>query len=1052
MPQTPVIHILARDSNLRGDLFARLMADLFVALGYGQPRLNIHKSGRELDLEADHRLESRRAIAECKATARPVGGDDVNKFVGALDAEYDSERPVIGYFISLSGFRETAVEQEKKRRRTRIVTLTGPQVIEELVRGRILVPKERATELAGRCCAREHELVLDPEPILLAHDRGWIWVVYYNERKARTHFVLIHADGTLLAKKLADEVIATDKVSARCLRGLSCLNPRPSTHDSDGEVAEALDAYRRYLADECGYILLDGMPADGDIGSRQLRLENLFIPLHLDISVRKDGEQTEVKREFVGAVLGEHSRLALLAAPGGGKSTLVKRLAVAYADPSRRTQICDELPKRDWLPLFFRCRELRGLARGSFSDLIDALCQREHVRQHAETFRAHLERELLAGRVLLLVDGLDEISDTGDRAAFVCTLRTTLRAYPNIAIVATSREAGFRHVAAHLAPVCTSAMVSAFDADDIRRLSVAWHREVINDSEKVRADAENFAETIAKSDRIMLLAVNPLLLTTLLLVKRWVGRLPTRRAVLYGKAVEVLLMTWNVEGHYPIPEEEAIPQLCYVAATMMLNGIQKISRPRLVATLQEARRNLTTELGYVQGTVEDFIHRVEDRSSLLMMTGYDVEDGQLVEFFEFRHLTFQEFLTARAMVEGWFPGRKDNDTLASVLESHFEDEKWSEVIPLAAVLGRTATESLIERLTSHLRRLSEHGNGLTDVGDQTGDHRVKGRSLCLTLRTCLADEAAAPPTTIVSAIRELVRHGSLLISAPHNSVLPRGKYGEVLREEARRAFLESSSDSDNLGDALLLAVWWQTVKDESYVGYAEVASKFACMLREGTRESRCEGALGCGYLCYQLDSGVLRADRADIATHLNDAGRFLLQMLFTEDLAQQCASAYALGGLGAYRLWSPSASTTVIGRCLELWLNDTNKTLARLGGRALTTFPIIPRQDIIAQQLISNEKLVTLFDMYNELDDRIEKPATLVIAYYTRSPLSDPQIIERVRTLLKEYSDLRFYRPRRVLNDILEALVIEPDLSERSRQLGRRRRLRSEPKKVKRSE
>ena len=71
--------------------------------------------------------------------------------------------------------------------------------------------------------------------------------------------------------------------------------------------------------------------------------------------------------------------------------------------------------------------------------------------------------------------------------------------------------------------------------------------------------------------------------------------------------------------------------------------MQKISRPRLAALLQEARDALPTELGYVKGTVDQFIHRVEDRSSLLMMTGHDVEDSRLVEFFEFRHLTFRSF-------------------------------------------------------------------------------------------------------------------------------------------------------------------------------------------------------------------------------------------------------------------------------------------------------------------------------------------------------------------------------------------------------------------------
>ena len=36
-----------------------------------------------------------------------------------------------------------------------------------------------------------------------------------------------------------------------------------------------------------------------------------------------------------------------------------------------------------------------------------------------------------------------------------------------------------------------------------------------------------------------------------------------------------------------------------------------------------------------------------------MMTGHDVvdSDGTLTEFYEFRHLTFQEYLTAKAVVE-----------------------------------------------------------------------------------------------------------------------------------------------------------------------------------------------------------------------------------------------------------------------------------------------------------------------------------------------------------------------------------------------------------------
>lgn len=1015
------IRILEKDNNRRGDLFGRLMADLFVALGYEPPRLNVHKSGREVDLEAEHRLEPRRAVAECKATAKPIGGDDVNKFVGALDAERAGrdKKPVSGYFISLSGFKETALEQEKQGRRTKIVTLTGPQVVDELVNGRILVARERATESAGRLCGGSPDLELDPEAELLAHKRGWIWAIYYLDGKHRTHFALVHADGTLLAQALAEEVIAADGDCGGRLHELTCLNPPPPDRSDDKRVREALAAYARYLANECGTIQLDGLPADSEVGSRRLRLEDLFVPLHLDVEVRGGEEPRVLERQTVGAILADHSRLALLAPPGGGKSTLVKRLATAYGDPSRREEIADDLPDRDWLPLFFRCRELRSLARGSFADLLEALSERDPVRQHAAVFRAEVDRALLAGRVLLLVDGLDEISDPGDRAAFVCTLRSTLQAYPGIAMVVTSREAGFRHVAAHLATVCTKATLSPFNADDIRRLTVAWHTEVVGDTDQVRKDAEDLAASIARNDRILSLAVNPLLLTTLLLVKRWVGALPTRRAVLYDKAVEVLLMTWNVEGHEPLRQEEALPQLCYVASAMMLEGVQKVSRPRLASFLQEARDALPTELGFVQGTVEDFIHRVEDRSSLLMMSGLDVEDGRLVEFFEFRHLTFQEFLTARAMVEGWHPGRKDEDTLLSVLAPHIEDEEWREVIPLAAVLGGKQTDRLIQRLTERVRELDERS---------VPRMLLPTSGAFLALGNCLADEAAATPETIREAIRAVVRLGRWLDFSEFTPGLARGRYGEELRAEAVRAFFEAGPDLNNAGEALLQAVWWQTPGAEGQDSYEKIGESLLPLLSSSEVLSRCEGALAIMHLCFR----VWRHTKVPPALH--SAGAPLQSMLFSERLQEQYASAWALAWFGASRVSAPPAEPDLLGRLFDLWQKSPDAELQRKAAWALGTQLLVSREGSGPCSSIDFGELARLLKRYDELESAAEKPAALIPAWYSHA-LDDAEIARRAQELLSREDPSLLAGLESTLRDLLERLG-EPVPDRRGRRRG----------------
>jgi hypothetical protein len=582
-------------------------------------------------------------------------------------------------------------------------------------------------------------------------------------------------------------------------------------------------------------------------------------------------------------------------------------------------------------------------------------------------------------------------------------------------MVITSREAGFRHVAAHLAPICTHATLSLFDENDIRRLSMAWHREVAGDTEKVRTDAEELAATIARNDRIKRLAVNPLLLTTLLLVKRWVGSLPTRRAVLYGKAVEVLLMTWNTEGHAAIPEEEALPQLCYVAAAMMLEGLQKISRPRLASLLQEARAALPTELGYVKGTVDEFIHRVEDRSSLLMMTGHDVEDGRLVEFFEFRHLTFQEFLTSRAMVEGWNPDRKEKDTLTSVLLPYLEKEEWREVIPLAAVLGGKATETLIQRLTEK-------------VSAEQPPPTTESSPLFLALGNCLADEAAARPETIRAAIRELMRLGKSLESIPFTQVLARGRYGPDFREETWKAILAGTLNLVTAMKILSSVVWWQEAKTEDFAGLTRAAAWFSEKLKDLERVSRCEGALCCMKLCSSLQSNASKAEFANFAGHLRQGGEAILPLLFSTEIPEQCAATWALIRLGACRVWVPPAEPDMLGRLFMLSRTSPHDEIRRSAQRALANQPIAPREDRQRCSSVPRLDLAEALRGYGKMVDSEEKLATLTVAWY-RYSLGDPELAARAQALIEQRRAVDDHTAVRTLRELLEHLGAEPKLS-----------------------
>ena len=785
------IRLVEPDSNRRGDLFTRRMEDVLHALGYEQFVRDFARPGREVDIMGIHRTEQHRVVVECKATKKPIGGDHLNKFAGVLELErrQHPEVETVGYFISLSGFTRSAIEQEATAGGGRFVAMDGESAVRELIKGHVVVPEEQATERAGRCAASfPRSIRLDPNPELLISQLGWIWVVYFTLGKDREYFALVHADGEPLAVGPAAEVIAADKAVGGSLYELTWLVPPPEPGgESETRLNEAKTAYLNYLRQDYGSITLEGLPPDQEIGVRKLKLENIFVPLHLEprfasTSKSRKGSEAQIAsaapRQPVGDVLTEHRRLAILAAPGAGKSTLVKRLAVAYGFPERRDDAEDRLPMRPWLPLVIRCRQLGNAVNQPITEILQRIAILAEMPDLAPAFRGLVANALRSGNIMLLVDGLDEISDESQRVAFVLQLRTFLATYPAVSVVVTSREAGFRAVGSALADVCDHYRIADFGDDDIHRLTVAWYREVVSADEAALAEAQMLANTIVSNDRVLQLARNPLLLTTLLLVKRWVGQLPRGRSILYGEAIKVLLRTWNVEGHTPIELDEAEPQLAFVAYSMLDAGAQRIPLADLTALLKQARQQMPELLAYAQTTIEEFVSRIELRSSLLSMNGYEIESGQLVPVYEFRHLTFQEYLSALALVGGFYPDRNEHDTITNLLQPRFDDDAWKEVIPLTAVLAGRKAAPLVEAL---IRAVKEDENPTEPGG---------GQATANLLAECLVDEVKlAPP--LAEAALELV--ATYTEYDPEDQIryvsqLLAGQYATSFREIVEREF------------------------------------------------------------------------------------------------------------------------------------------------------------------------------------------------------------------------------------------------------------------------
>ncbi|MCI8459035.1 MAG: NACHT domain-containing protein [Clostridia bacterium] len=798
------IIVTESNANKRGDLFNRLTFDVLHALGFEKPQFDVQMIGREIDMIAPHRTENRVAIVESKSQEDKIGGADLNKFYGALDVEagvYENKNvQTVGYFLSRTGFTATALQQEKERRGHRELILMGPsEIVAELIRGKMLCSLERAAEITA--ADKSPDLQLCEKADLVASEDGWVWVLYYSAcpQQAATHFAFVHADGNRLLNDLANKLIEKTRATHCAFSNLTYIPAPPNPSE---EKIAAQTAYFRYLQNELGEIRFEGMPADKEAGAVRVRLENIFTPLHFvyDKKTTTDRKILYSQRATVKNILDGKVRAAVLAKPGGGKSTLIRRIALAYAFPERRKQVDDGLPDREFFPVYIRCRDLGNDAQKSIQEIIGEIVNRAEITQHAHAFKLLTDDALQAGRVLLLIDGLDEISNEQHRISFVDKLRTFTATYPSVHLIVTSREAGFRSVAGTLTSYCMQYIIAPLRQKEISGLCLKWHEAILGRSRATEIEANKVCKVILEDKRIVALAENPLLLTTLLFVKRWVGYLPTKKCHLYAEMIKLLLVTWNAVAHEKLDIDETEPQLAFVAYRMTLDGQQKITRSKLTEYVIAARKELPDILSYIDISPSKFIDRVEERSSLLIQYGLEEdENGHLVPSYEFSHLSFQEYLTAMAVTQNWIP---DADrTLLEILQPHWQEEQWREVIPMAAVLAGRRAKPIIENLIACCEQNDPSYDSYFQRPYTNSTQDFAAMHIC----NCIAAEVPMSADMLEKAVLIAVKKKSAVNNIIINSKthqqsyifynILKSKYGETYRNIVQRELFAYSDDN-----------------------------------------------------------------------------------------------------------------------------------------------------------------------------------------------------------------------------------------------------------------
>ncbi|MEV5538171.1 NACHT domain-containing protein [Saccharopolyspora shandongensis] len=314
-----------------------------------------------------------------------------------------------------------------------------------------------------------------------------------------------------------------------------------------------------------------------------------------------------------------------------------------------------------------------------------------------------MHRQLLDGRVLLLVDGVDELTE-GERPKIRRWLDSLLKSYPNTRIIVTSRpaSAGTKWLQAE---GFKSVELEAMTPSDIQDFVGRWHEALLQaDSNSLpfsRAEVEDrhrglLAQLDARA-HLRSLARSPLMCAMLCALNLdRSGDLPRDRKSLYSAALEMLLDRRDaVRGissgdGITLGYQEKLVILQDLAFWLNLNGCSELDHSTAVDRIERKIRSMPA----VDADALSCLKNLVERSGVIR----EPAEGRI----DFVHRTFQEFLAAREAAE---------DGHVGLLVSKARADQWRETILMSA--GLLNRPGRVELLNGILDRADESSSRTT---------------------------------------------------------------------------------------------------------------------------------------------------------------------------------------------------------------------------------------------------------------------------------------------------------------------------------------------------
>ncbi|MBS1870757.1 MAG: NACHT domain-containing protein [Actinobacteria bacterium] len=458
--------------------------------------------------------------------------------------------------------------------------------------------------------------------------------------------------------------------------------PDLPSHDAIHAYAEE---YRVQVAQREGTVVPPHLE-----GQARRPIDDIYVAPHLQPETTDRVKWAPIVYE---RFLGDLRRTVVLGDPGGGKTTLTKKIAWDLSGDARPDD-ASLLP-----PIAIRVilREY-GAEKGPGHSLLLHIEQTASSRyQMPAAPRGTFEYLLRNGLAVVLFDGLDELLETSRRQEVAADIESFVTLFPATPVLVTSRRIGYDEAPLDARRFGTYSLQEL----DERQVTEYVTKAFTLDSEPMTADSPLVRTFLHESRTVADLRSNPLMLGLMCSLYRGESYIPSNRSEVYEKCAVMLFERWDRQRRI----SPAVPFESHLRPTMQFLAHWIFSTPALQSGVtRDALVAKTTE--YLHGRrfadADDaraaaigFIDFCKGRAWVFTDTGFDARGEPL---FQFTHQTFLEYFTA-AYLASIHP---TPERLAQAMLPYVARREWYVVMQLAAQLQSRRVADSTDVLLEHL--------------------------------------------------------------------------------------------------------------------------------------------------------------------------------------------------------------------------------------------------------------------------------------------------------------------------------------------------------------